>query len=377
MAYAIDLGTVQSVTQLIKKDILISPATLKNDLLTKCGFKVITGVTNVESEFISLAYNGAIRPYDLTTNYDESSAKEVAKIVERKLKTYLSFRPATMNLQRFKEKEPFEATDKVDEASLMRLPQTTFTLLQAGEYYGQEVLQAIFPGDRKKGKDSPYGIIDGVYVLIAKDMTTYTDESGNTVPILISKDLGNLIPTDPITKPTSITDFTAYSVFESFVESLDPSLAENEDGVLVLMDSKRAPWVYQAYMNRYPNLQASVKFDGGYKFFTMDNVTLVGTPLMGDTNTMIATRPENLHFAIESERDDNNVYVNRAGFDPNKINLWIQSNQGVRILNPTKSHFAVNCDSKGALYPATPRKYGDIQIPETTAGSGDDEEAGG
>lgn len=375
MAYAIDLGTVQSVTQLIKKDILISPATLKNDLLTKCGFKIITGVTNVESEFISLAYNGAIRPYDLTKNYDEKDAKEVAQIVERRLKTYLSFRPATMNLQRFKEKEPFEATDKVDEASLMRLPQTVFTLMQAGESYGQEVIQSAFFGDRSKGNGSPYGIYDGVYVLIAKDMTTYTDESGNQVPVLISQEQGNLIKTDPITKPTTTTDFAAFSAFESFVESLDPSLTDNEDGVLVLVDSKRAPWIYQAYMNRYPNLQASVKFDGGYKFFTMDNVTLVGTPLMGDTNTMIATRPENLHFAIESERDDNNVYVRRAGFDPNKVNLWIQSNQGARIYNPTKSHFAVSCDSNGKLYAATPRKYGDLQIPETAAGG--DEETGG
>lgn len=363
MAYAIDITTVESVAKVLKKDVLISPATLKKDMLTRIGFNTITGVTNIESEFISLAYNGAIRPYDLTKNYSEEDSKEVSKIIERKLKTYLAYRSATMNLQRFKEKEPFPVTDKVDEASLMRLPQTTLAILQAGEYYGQEVLQAVFFGDRSKGNDSPLGIFDGLYVLIKKDMTTYTDEAGNTIPVLISQEQGNLIPTDPLTKPTSKEDIAAYSAFESFVESLDPSLSENEDGVLVIVDSKRAPWIYQAYMNRYPNLQASVRYEEGYKFFTMDNVTLVGTPLMGDTDTMIATRPGNFDLGIESERDDNNVYINRSGYDPNKLNLWIQSYQGVRLKNPTKSHFAISCKSDGALFDATPRKYGDIQLP--------------
>jgi hypothetical protein len=362
MPHAIDLSTVQSVTKILKKDILISPATLSNDMLTRIGFRTITGVTNVESEFISLSYNGAIRPYDMTESYDESNQKEVAKIVERKLKTYLAFRAAGMNIQSFKEKEPFEATDKVDESSLMRLPQTTFALLQAGENYGQEVLQSVFFGDRKKGNKSPYGIFDGLYVQIAKDMTSYQDEDGNEIPVLISKENGNLIETSPITKPTSTTDYSAYEVFESFVENLDPSLADNPEGVLVLCSKKRAPWIYQAYMNRYPNLQASVKYDQGYQFFTVDGITLVGTPLMGDTDMLIATVPNNFSLGIESERNDNNVFVKQHSFDPNKINLWIQSAQGVRLDNPTKSHFAVSCDSEGNLHEATPLAYGDLQI---------------
>jgi hypothetical protein len=362
MAYAIDLSTVQSVTKVLKKDILISPATLKNDMLTKIGFHTITGVTNVESEFISLAYNGAIRPYDLTKSYDESDAKEVAKLIERKLKTYLAFRPAAMNLQRFKEKEPFEATDKVDESTLMRLPQTTHAILQAGEMYGQEVLQAVFHGDRKKGSESPYGIIDGLFVQIAKDMTAYQDEDGNEIPILISEKNGNLIKTAAITKPTSTEDYAAYDVFESFVEALDPSLADNPDGVLIIADKKRAAYIFQAYMNRYPNLQNSVKYEDGYKFFTLDNVTLIGTPLMGDTDTLIATVPNNFSLGIESERSDNNVFVKQHGFDPNKINLWIQSAQGVRLDNPTKSHFAISCTEEGQLHETTPYVYGDLQL---------------
>lgn len=368
MAYAIDISTIESVAKIIKKDLIISPATLKNDQLTKIGFRTITGVENIESEFISLAYNGAIRPYDRTKNYDEKDSKEVAKIIERKLKTYLAFRPATMNLQEFKEKEPFPVTDKVDENSIIRLPQTEFTIRQAAEMYGQEVLQAVFHGKRSLGNDSPYGIFDGLYALIAKDMTTYTDEAGNTIPVLIGEDNGNLIEAEPLTKPVSVTDFTAFEVYEKFLEEIDSDLIDNPDGCLVLVDKKKAPWIYQAYMNRYPNLQASVKYEEGYKFFTLDNVTLVGTPLMGSTNTMIATRPGNFHMGIESERSDSNVWINRTGFDPNKLNLWIQSNQGVRLLNPTKSHFAVSCNSEGALYSVTPYKFGDLQI---TAASGD------
>lgn len=361
MAHAIDLSVIQSVTKVIKKDILISPATLTKSELDKIGARVITGVTNIESEFISQAYGGNIRSYDLTHNYTESDATEVSRVIERPLKTHLSFSMTAMNLQRFKEKEPFEATDKVDENSILRLPQTTYALLQAGETYGQEAIAPFFLGKRSLGKNNPYGIYDGILEHVAKDMTTYTDEAGNTVPVLISKDLGNLIETEPITKPVNATDVTAWTVFENFVESLDASLLNNPDGVLVLVDSKKAPWIYQAYMNRYPNLQSSVKYEGGYKFFTHDNITLVGTPLLGDTNTMIATRPENFHLGIESERDDNNVYVRQYGVDPNKLHMWIQSYNGTRLLNPTKSHFAIACDSEGKLYEATPYKFGDIQ----------------
>lgn len=370
MAYAIDLSVVQSVTKLIKKDILISPATLKNSELDKIGAKVITGVTNIESEFISQAYDGAIRPYDITHNYTEADAKEVARLVERRMKVHLAYRMANMNIQRFKEKEPFDATDKTREEILLGLPATTFALLQAGEYYGQEVIKPFFNGKRSLGKENPYGIYDGVFEHVAKDMTTYTDEDGNEVPVLIGKDLGNLIPTAPITKPTSASDFSAFSEYESFIESLDSSLVDNPDGVLILVDKKKAPYIYQAYMNRYPNLQTSVKYEGGYKFFTHDNITLVGTPLMGDTNTMIATRPGNMHFGIASERDDNNVYVKQYGLDPNKIHMWIQSYQGTRLLNPTKSHFAISCDESYQLHSVTPNKFGDLQIPVTDSDEG-------
>lgn len=370
MAYAIGLDLIQSVTNLIKKDILISPATLTKSELDKIGASVITGITNIESEFISQAYDGAIRPYDITHNYTEADAKEVARIIERRLKVHLSYRMANMNLQRFKEKEPFDVTDKTREEILLGLPVTTYTLLQAGEYYGQEVIKAFFHGKRSLGKDSPLGIYDGIYEHIAKDMTSYTDEDGNEVPVLIGADNGNLIATSPITKPTSASDFTAFSVYEEFIEGLDSSLVDNPDGVLILVDKKKAPYIYQAYMNRYPNLQSSVKYEGGYKFFTHDNITLVGTPLMGDTSTMIATRPGNMQLGIASERDDNNVYVKQYGLDPNKIHMWIQSYQGTRLLNPTKSHFAISATEEGELHSVTPYKYGDLQIPEA-AGAGD------
>lgn len=370
MAYAIDLSVIQSVTNVIKKDILISPATLTKSELDKIGAVVISGVTNIESEFISQAYGGNVRSYDLTHNYTEADAKEVSRIIERRLKTHLSYSMTSMNLQRFKEKEPFPSTDKVDEASIMRLPQTTFTLLQAGETYGQEVIAPFFHGDRELGKDNPLGIYDGIFKQVKKDMTTYADEAGNTVPVLISQELKNLIPTDPITKPVTSTDFAAWTAFESFVEGLDPKLLDNPEGVLVLVDKKKAPWIFQAYMNRYPNMQSSVRYENGYKFFTHDNITLVGTPLLGETNTMIATRPGNMHLGIESERDDNNVYVRQYGIDPNKLHLWIQSYQGTRLLNPTKSHFAISCDAEGNLYPTTPYSFSDIEQP-AAAGGGD------
>lgn len=362
MAYAVDLTLVQTVANIVKKDILISPATLKNSELDKIGAKVITGVSNIESEFISQAYAGAIRAYDPTKNYTEADAKEVARTIERKLKTNLAFRLANLNTQRFKEKEPFDTTDKTREEILLGLPATTFALLQAGEYYGQDVIAPFFHGDLALGTNNPLGIYDGIFKQIKKDMTTYANESGVSVPVLISKENHNLFETSPLTKPTSTSDFTAFSVFEEFLENLDSSLVDNPDGVLVLVDKKKAPFIYQAYMNRYPNLQNSVKFDGGYQFFTHDKITLVGTPLLGATDTMIATRPGNLHFGIESERDDNNVYVKQYGIDPNRLIMWIQSNQGTRLLNPTASHFAISCDAEGQLHEATPYNVGDLQV---------------
>lgn len=364
MAHAVDATLVQSVANILKKEILISPATLKKSELDKIGATVITGVSNIESEFISQAYEGSVRAYDVTKTYTEDDAKEISRIIERRLKVHLAFRMANLNTQRFKEKEPFDTTDKTNEEILMGLPATSYALLQAGEYYAQDVIKPFFHGDRDLGNDNPLGIYDGILKHVKKDMTTYVDESGVTVPVLISKENGNLIETSPLTKPVSETDFTAFSVFEEFIEALDPALLDNPDGVLVLVDKKKAPFIYQAYMNRYPNLQNSVKFEGGYKFFTHDNITLVGTPLLGDTNLMIATRPGNMHFGIASEHDDNNVYAKQYGLDPNRINLWIQSYQGTRLLNPTKSHFAISCNEEGKLHEATPYAFGDLKAGE-------------
>lgn len=368
MSHAIDISTVKSVTQILKKELFTSPAALTNDELSKIGVKIITGVTNVESEFISLSYSGAVRAYDMTKEYTEKDSKEVSMIIERPMKTWLAFRPATLNLQAFKEKEPFPTTDKVDLASLTRLPQTVFMIMDAGERYGEEIINGFFHAKRSLGNNHPLGFTDGAFVHIAKDMTTYTDEAGNVIPILISKANKNLIETDPITEPTTENDWAAWTAYEHFVDGLSPSLKRNKAGVLILVDDKRAPWIYRAYMNRYKNLQASVTDDGGYQFFTHKNVKLIPTPLMGDTNTMIATRPENFHFGIESERNENNVRLNAVGFDPNKLHLWIQSYQGTRLLNPTKSHFAINCNSEGKLFDAIPYEFGDIKIPVPSEG---------
>lgn len=368
MSHAIDISTVKSVTQILKKELFTSPATLTNDELSKIGVKIITGVTNVESEFISLSYSGAVRAYDMTKEYTEKDSKEVSKIIERPMKTWLAFRPASLNLQAFKEKEPFLTTDKVDLASLTRLPQTVYMVMEAGERYGEEIINGFFHAKRSLGPNHPLGFTDGIFVHIAEDMTTYIDEAGNAIPILISKANKNLIETAPLTEPTSETDFSAWSEFEHFVDSLDSSLKRNKNGVQVLVDDKRAPWILRGYMNRYKHLQPTVNDDGSHQFFTHPKIKLIATSLMGDTNIMIATRAENLHFGIESERSENNVRLNTIGFDPNKLHLWIQSYQGTRLLNPTKSHFAINCNSEGKLYPTTPYEIGDLQIPVPSEG---------
>lgn len=370
MANAIDISVVQSVTNLLKKDILISPALLKNSELEKIGVETITGVTHIESQFINLAYGGGIRAYDMTKTYTEADAKEVSKIIERRMKVYLSFKPVYMNLQEFKEKEPFPTTDKVDEASLARLPQTQFTLLQAGEMYGQGVINAFFHGKRSLGSDDPYGIYDGIFEQVAKDMTSYEDEEGHTIPVLISEANGNLIKTDPLTDPTSDTDTSAYDAFETFLDGVSDNLTNNPDGFVVLVDSKKAPYIFRAYWNKYKNLQGVEVDKIGYKFFTHPNAVLIPTPLMGSTNTMIATRRGNLQFGIESERDGNNVIIRNTNFDPNHISMWIQSYQGTRLLNPTKSHFAINCDSAGKLYDATPYEFADLQLPADASDGG-------
>lgn len=365
-SHAISLETVQSVAKVLKKDILIAPAMLKQDMLGEIGVNVITGVENVESEFIPLTYGGAIRSYDPAKTYTDDDSKEVAQVLERPLKVYTSYRPATLNLQSFKEKEPWDSTDKVSEETLVKLPVTTYTLMQAGELYGQEVLAAFIDGDLGHGKNHPKGIYNGVRKLIELDMAQQTIE-GVTVPILISEAQGNLIKLDPIVKPASKDDFSAYTTFSEFVEKLDPQLRMNPDGCNIIVDMNRALWIFEAYMNRFPQLQGTVKFDKGFEFFGHPGIRVIGTPLMGISDMMIATRPGNIDFAIASERDSNSVSVRQVGIDPNKLNMWIQSAQGARIKNPTSSHFAVNAKKEdGKLYEIKPYTFGFKQIASTS-----------
>ena len=366
MAYAISLETVQSVAKVLKKDIMIAPAMLKQDMLGEIGVNVITGVENVESEFIPLTFGGAIRAYDPAKTYTDDDSKEVAQVLERQLKVYTAYRPATLNLQSFKEKEPWDSTDKVDEESLKRLPQTTYTIMQAGELYGQEVVNAFIAGDVAHGKNHPLGIYNGVRKLIELDMATQ-EIDGVSVPVLISEEQGNLIKTEPIVRPASTTDFSAYTTFSTFVEKLNPALRMNPDGCYIVMDMNRALWIFEAYMNRFPNLQSQVKFDKGFEFFGHHGVRVIGSPLMGVTDMMFATRPGNIDFAIASEKDTNSVSVRQIGIDPNKLNMWIQSAQGARIKNPTAEYFAVNAKTTdGKLYEIKPYNFGFKQIASTS-----------
>lgn len=323
----IGIGTLQTLANNLHKDLQMSGAYYRDDVLTRLGISVISGIQFEDTKNILHRKGGTSRKKVVGNTLNNA----IGYIEERKLVTTLSWNKYLDNKDNYRELAVVESNGQFS------YPLSEKAIRAIGTTYGEDLFDCLFHGDSSL-EDSPLNLFDGIITNIKKDIMTGRISAANK----------NYVAIDAIVGSTGKTDITAWITFQAFVDSWSPSL-RNQKLVKVWCTPKTKSSIITAYCNYFEGMQTPDMAKESYRFLNMENVELVAEAALGEGDMLIATVPGNVEYGVDDLNDKSYVEVAMGtANDLTDIIFQIQSNQGTRVVNVNPSYF---CMSDGTLTP--------------------------
>ena len=197
---------------------------------------------------------------------------------------------------------------------------------------GEDILSALFFGQRNNDDKSPLGMFDGFNEQIDKEIT-----AGD-----IATAKGNLFETGAIATPADGNDMEAFDKLVAFVRAANPFLRHN--GVLYITQP--------ALFNCMDALGNKLKYKNALEWEVFVNhlrgitgapkLQIISDPVLGTGSRLLLTIPDNLDFGLGTLGDEQFVQVRSPYEDPNQAQFWMQWTSGTRIVSIHKKTFQVN-----------------------------------
>lgn len=321
----LSVDQVQTVARVLEPDILESASLVNNSVFEQLKINVIRNLENVNSLMVFDRKVGTTRRYRAGRKVEN----KVGYIHERELKVELSMNRYTENAQNFREKEPFSIAG-FNETGELNAPVSEFIMRQIAIAYSSDVMSNLFFGDYEKGDDDPYGLYNGFFAHINRDINRG----------LISVKNHNYQIIDPIDGTDPKAD---YQTFVQFYENLDPKMLL-ADTVYIYMSTQTRQRILRGYMQTYMGFQVEGVANPEYRMTETPKAQLCAHPALGVGDCLIATTEYNFEFGtdLSGSTGDAKVMVNISPDDFNVYIFQIQTAQGTRIRQITSDHFCVS-----------------------------------
>ena len=321
----LSVDQVQTVARVLEPDILESASLVNNSVFEQLKITVIRNLENVNSLMVFDRKVGTTRRYRAGRKVEN----KVGYIHERELKVELSMNRYTENAQNFREKEPFSIAG-FNETGELNAPVSEFIMRQIAIAYSSDVMSNLFFGDYEKGDDDPYGLYNGFFAHINRDINRG----------LISVANHNYQVIDPIDGTDPKAD---YQTFVQFYENLDPKMLL-ADTVYIYMSTQTRQRILRGYMQTYSGFQVEGVANPEYRMTETPKAQLCAHPALGVGDCLIATTEYNFEFGtdLSGSTGDAKVMVNISPDDFNVYIFQIQTAQGTRIRQITSDHFCVS-----------------------------------
>ena len=321
----LSVDQVQTVARVLEPDILESASLVNNSVFEQLKINVIRNLENVNSLMVFDRKVGTTRRYRAGRKVEN----KVGYIHERELKVELSMNRYTENAQNFREKEPFSIAG-FNETGELNAPVSEFIMRQIAIAYSSDVMSNLFFGDYEKGDDDPYGLYNGFFAHINRDINRG----------LISVKNHNYQVIDPIDGTDPKAD---YQTFVQFYENLDPKMLL-ADTVYIYMSTQTRQRILRGYMQTYQGFQVEGVANPEYRMTETPKAQLCAHPALGVGDCLIATTEYNFEFGtdLNGSTGDAKVMVNISPDDFNVYIFQIQTAQGTRIRQITSDHFCVS-----------------------------------
>lgn len=321
----LSVDQVQTVARVLEPDILESASLVNNSVFEQLKINVIRNLENVNSLMVFDRKVGTTRRYRAGRKVEN----KVGYVHERELKVELSMNRYTENAQNFREKEPFSIAG-FNETGELNAPVSEFIMRQIAIAYSSDVMSNLFFGDYEKGDDDPYGLYNGFFAHINRDINRG----------LISVKNHNYQVIDPIDGTDPKAD---YQTFVQFYENLDPKMLL-ADTVYIYMSTQTRQRILRGYMQTYSGFQVEGVANPEYRMTETPKAQLCAHPALGVGDCLIATTEYNFEFGtdLSGSTGDAKVMVNISPDDFNVYIFQIQTAQGTRIRQITSDHFCVS-----------------------------------
>jgi len=199
-------------------------------------------------------------------------------------------------------------------------PWQVLMLTAIARTFGEDLLDALFPGERNTSYLTPMGCFDGFDTIINDNITASK----------IKTALGNYrAKTGTIAAPADNTETNAYDYILDWFLGANIKLREAQ--TRLLLPYGMADAFDKAYFNKFKYKPESDIYGRTVLPGSAGKCLLVRSPVMGTGQRMILTVPGNLDFGMNTLGDEDFVQVRTPFEDPNEIQFWIQGDYGCRI----------------------------------------------
>jgi len=329
MAEFIGIKNLEQVAVSIMPEIAMSAYYNRQRVFDKFGINVISGAGFKNIKYLLLRKGHTSRRKVVGSTL----ANEGGQLIERELVTFLAWNRYKDNISAYRETPVTDANGGVS------FPESEAALRAVMANYADDVYDCVWHGDHTidANADNAYlGLFDGFFTDMANDIN-----AGYVKPITLS---------GVIAKPVSASDHQAWDLFEEFIEAWDPHL-QNAEKVIVGMNAKTAAAIASAYGNSKGNNKDCIRLENGnIAFIEYPNIEIAADASLGIGTKMFATVPDNLEYGVDTDNENNTIRV-QVGSDNDADDIFFQpqSAQGTRIVNISKSCFAVTDAAMSAL----------------------------
>jgi len=328
----IDITLLTETAIRYQKDLMYLPYAVLAEKLGIHGINLLPGIQNKDIVTNFLRKQGLAKPYEIGLEVDNS---DVGKADERVLEVLKAYASVKDNINNYK-KTVVGPDELLGKNQGKQHPWQLVMLMTIVRTFGEDLLDALFPGERDIEDQTPLGCFDGFDTLIDVDIA-----GGD-----ISEALGNLVATGEIAAPVDNTDTDAYDKILAFWRSAHPRLREINSLLLVPYGIGDA--YDSAYFNKHMykptiDIYGRIDLEG-----SAGKCKIVRSTEMGSGQRIILTVPGNMDFGMNTLGDETFVQVRTPYEDPNEIQFWIQGDYGARIRNVHRKALQINDGSPTA-----------------------------
>ncbi len=321
----VDISLLSTTAIKYQKDLKMLPYAVMKEQLGFHGINMLPGIQYKDTITDFLRKQGIMGPYVAGT----LNNSEVGKAQEMVLEVMAAYASVKDNIQNYKTitvgPDVLLGKNKSKEH-----PWNRVMIESIVRTFGEDILDALFPGERDDGATTPLDAFDGFDTKIDGFISAGTVTGGK----------GNYVPTGTIAAPTAENDYAAFEALLDFWRAASPQLRNKPSQLMV--PSIIGDMYDDAFFNKFRSKPTVDEYGHSVLYGTGGKCKLVRSNLMGTGQRIVLTVPRNYDFGMDTKGDEEFVQVRHPYEDPNYVQFWIQGKYGTRIRSIHEKVFQVN-----------------------------------